>query len=284
MDTALPYVSHSYKILATEDATKWNECISSELFLMMHRTFFCPLTRQELTLPPPTEDERIFLRIFETGHFLIAIKMITLGEGPLSYGEACYRRLQCRQEDIPFMNAETRQWATKLLPDIVDETYIQSSGGMLMGMHNAASTTAALPAIGFRQLKHNCRVSTLRSSDDSMTLFIGAGLTDVYRAIEENRKCLKLLGVNLSPDKSFLFKEGYGEYTSWYLDGKFVAQYGVETASLRPQGKNPADDFYSIAKTTEVSQTRLEIIPFGAELRLRVGIDNVRRLWRIMKV
>lgn len=78
-----------------------------------------------------------------------------------------------------------------------------------------------------------------------------------------------------------LFKLGYGEYTSWFQDGDFVAQYGVETSTLRPQGKNPSDDLFSIAKGTSVSQQRLEMNPLGAEAKIRIGVDNCRRLWRI---
>lgn len=91
----------------------------------------------------------------------------------------------------------------------------------------------------------------------------------------------KLAGINLSPDKSFFFGEGFGEYISWYMENKFVSQFGVETAALRPQGKNPNDDMYAIAKGTATSITTLNINPLCASARLRIGVDNVRRLWKI---
>lgn len=52
----------------------------------------------------------------------------------------------------------------------------------------------------------------------------------------------------LSPAKTFVFLFGFGEYTSWYQDGEFVSQYGVETATLPPQGKMPSDDFLLSSK------------------------------------
>lgn len=73
----------------------------------------------------------------------------------------------------------------------------------------------------------------------------------------------------------------YGEYTSWYMDDKFVAQFGVETASIRPQGKTANDDFYAIAKGTSTALQTMSINNLGASARLRLGIDGVRRLWRI---
>lgn len=89
------------------------------------------------------------------------------------------------------------------------------------------------------------------------------------------------MGINLSKSKSMLFDDGYGEYTSWYQDGDFVAQYGVETLTIWPMGKNPMDDVYSVAKGAAVSQQRLEMNPYGVYFKIIVGIDNCRRLWRI---
>lgn len=94
--------------------------------------------------------------------------------------------------------------------------------------------------------------------------------------IELDRRCLKMLGVNRRPDKSFFFPAKFREYKSWYQDDSLVSQYGVETA--RPQGKNPSDDFFSLAKTCQVALFHNTINPIGAELWLRVGISNVRRL------
>lgn len=81
--------------------------------------------------------------------------------------------------------------------------------------------------------------------------------------------------------RSFLFPEGYGEYTSWYMERGFVSQSGVETASMRPQGKTCHDDFFSMMKGTQIALQKTDINNVGAEMRLIVGIDNVRRLWKV---
>lgn len=65
---------------ATQDATKWNECLSPECFLMMHRTFFDESVRIELNLPKPTDMETLFLRMCEASHLILANKRITFGE------------------------------------------------------------------------------------------------------------------------------------------------------------------------------------------------------------
>lgn len=60
-----------------------------------------------------------------------------------------------------------------------------------------------------------------------------------------------------------------------------MSQFGVETSALRPQGKNPNDDMYAIDKGTATSILTLNINLLGSSARLRIGVDNVRRLWKI---
>lgn len=98
-----------------------------------------------------------------------------------------------------------------------------------------------------------------------------------------NYSVYRLFGINPSKEKTMLFPEGYGEYTSWYQDGEFVGQYGVETSSLKPGGKNPQDDFNGVsANTLQLLRTNI-INSLGAIARISIGIDNVRRLWNIKK-
>lgn len=125
------------------------------------------------------------------------------------------------------------------------------------------------------------KVTTLRSSDDSMSLFVAGDSHELLNAIKVDRRALKLIGVNTSPEKTWFFKRGYGEFTSWYCDGAFLSQYGVETSTIRPQGKNPYDDCHTIAKSTSVGLQQMAINHYGAEGKLRIGVDNVRRLYRI---
>lgn len=108
------------------------------------------------------------------------------------------------------------------------------------------------------------KVITMRSSDDSMSLFLATSPSENEACIESNKRNCEMLGINLSTNKTLLFREGFGEYTSWYLDGGFVLQFGVETSSIRPQGKNPTDDFYAIAKGTSTALSTLTMNPTGA--------------------
>lgn len=101
-----------------------------------------------------------------------------------------------------------------------------ASPGMVMGMHNAASTTLALASTMHELNKYAVKVVTLRSSDDSMTVFVADTVSRLLDAIEIDRRALKMLGVNLSPFKTFIFPPKYGEYTSWYQDDAFASQYG----------------------------------------------------------
>lgn len=58
-----------------------------------------------------------------------------------------------------------------------------------------------------------------------------------------------------------------------------MKQYGVETSSLKPGGKNPQDDFnYVVSNTLQLIRI---INVLGAITRIAVRVDNVRILWNI---
>lgn len=153
---------------------------------------------------------------------------------------------------------------------------------MLMGMLNAGSKTLGLITQNYKINLMNMKVMTLRSSDNSMSTYLADTSHGLRDCVDKTIENMSLTGINLSPDKSFFFREGFGEYTSWYMEDKFVFQFGVEI-SHRSQGKNPKDDMYSIAKGTATSISAPNINPLGASARLRISIDNVRRFWRIVR-
>lgn len=180
-------------------------------------------------------------------------------------------------------NTNTREWFNQLITKEMlysNLPYVQSSAGMLMGMHNACSTTLGLLSVGHNVSAGEGSYQTLRSSDDSLTCFLSQNRTTASMIAQEITN-LKLSGINLSPEKTVNCFQVIGEYTSWYIDSDFVSQYGVDTVALRPQGKNPQDDLFFMSRNTYISLQRMECNPLGAELRLRVGIDNIRRLYRI---
>lgn len=71
------------RVQATQDATKWNECLSPDIFGMLHKVYFNDEVRLSMNLNPINEQERCMYNVCMAGHFLLACKMITLGEGPL---------------------------------------------------------------------------------------------------------------------------------------------------------------------------------------------------------
>lgn len=155
-----------------------------------------------------------------------------------------YSRMRWIDDHIPMMSEITRERYLDTKDKLRSDTqYFRASPGMLMGMLNAGSTTLGLITQNCKINLMNMKVMTLRSSDNS---------------------------------------EGFREYTSWYMEDKFVSQFGVEI-SHRSQGKNPNDDMYSIIKGTATSISAPNINPLGASARLRIGIDNVRRFWRIVR-
>lgn len=126
-------------------------------------------------------------------------------------------------------------------------------------------------------------MAVMRSSDDSMSIYSAYEKENLRKLIQDDFINHKLIGINYSPKKSLFFRQGYGEVTSWYQDGTFRAQFGVEVTKLRPQGKNTHDDFHSIAKSVQVSLNSNEVNPIGAEAMLKIGVENVRRLYRVVR-
>nr|AXL67889.1 polymerase PB1 [Quaranjavirus quaranfilense] len=274
---------NEFNIQATEDATKWNECLAPENFCLMHEIWWSHSIREEMGLPKPPESAEIMRQIFQQAFFLLSHKRIYLGKGHLIHNQTKAALLQWKEDHEKYMNEKTLEWFRKIKEHLDGEGYVKAPFGMLMGMLNAGSTTLALPATKWRlQPGMDCR--TVRSSDDSMTVFSGKTRQLLMENINRFYDNLKLLGINISQKKTRFFQLKFGEYTSAYQDGDFTAQYGVETAALRPEGSNPPDDFHSVASQTATSLRSGTVNFVGAQFRLGIGVDNVRRLYKIDRV
>ncbi|ASA47420.1 PB1 [Aedes alboannulatus orthomyxo-like virus] len=267
---------------ATQDATKWNECLSAMGFGMLTKTLFNKEVRTELCLPRPSPSEQLLEAICMASHWMLAVKMITLGSGLQGGTEYFHGEIPFVAENLPKFNVKTQEWFRQTIPFLYGNNYMLARGGMLMGMHNALSTTYGLVNVGFKKPPLG-NIYTLRSSDDSMTIFTGPDMDTLRALISGERVNLKMCGINLSDKKTFIFPIGYGEYTSWYQDGALVAQYGAEATRIKPTGMNPPDDFYGVVKSTANGLMNLESNNLGAEAKIRLGIANVRSLYRIKR-
>lgn len=248
----------------------------------MRLTFFDPTVRKENGLPAPTDDEILLQEILIFTNFVMALKNIQLGPGPIGTTDTVYNRIPWGKKHFSRLNENTRRWMEEIEKrGGVVKGMIRDSPGMNMGMLKAGSTTFGLLCGQYRLHPTKEKTVTIRSSDDSMTFYVAAGVSNLRRVVCVNRRNLALIGINLSPSKTFFSAHNFGEYTSWYIDGDFVSQYGVETSTLRPQGKNPVDDVFAITKGSATSLTTMSINYIGAEAKIRLGIDNVRRLWCI---
>ncbi|CAF4944184.1 unnamed protein product [Pieris macdunnoughi] len=129
----------------TEDATKWNECLSPAIFYLMHHYFFDPSIRRKMLHLVHSKYGALFCQISKYGHMFQSWKMIQIGPGPIVKNNTHYTRLSWIDEHMASMNERTKEWYEKLKDYITDDRrYLRSSPGMLMGMLNAASTTIGL--------------------------------------------------------------------------------------------------------------------------------------------
>nr|QEM39320.1 PB1 [Guadeloupe mosquito quaranja-like virus 3] len=268
------------KCQATEDATKWNETLSASLFGVMHKTWFDNTVRRVSRLPECTEFELLYARVCEAAHFLLAIKRVTLGPGLQGRAASYHGAIPYTEEGLEMVNSLNKPWFEEMLKLREGNNYIRASPGMLMGMMNAGSTTLGLITVNYY---HDGRGSmkTLRSSDDSMTIHAGPDRQALKVSMDKQYCEMKVSAISLSPKKTLIFANKYGEFTSWFQDGKLVSQFGPETTTLRPAGQNPHDDFYLAAKNVSVSLLNCASNPIGAEIKLALGVSNVRSLYRI---
>jgi len=273
-----------FSILATEDATKWNECLSPAGFAIMHYCFFDYEFRKKnrlLTKEISESQMNLMNEIFLTGIYLLSLKRIFLGQTHVIENKE--EDIFGRDEkwfniDIEKYNKNTKEWYNEIKNDIDERDCVYSPYGMLMGMLNAASTTYGLmPTI------NENKMSCMRSSDDSITLFTGDNIDNIWNNIQKFYSKLKMIGINPSIKKNLFFRWPFGEYTSWYIDGEFSSQYGTEISSLRPKGDTPHTDFHSNAIETNVALREYRINNVGAEMMLALKNSNTRRLWRIKK-
>nr|UYL95483.1 MAG: polymerase basic 1 protein [Tongren Ortho tick virus 1] len=264
---------------ATEDVTKFNECLAPECFALFHDILLDPTIREENNLPELGPEMAYLRKIFRHTFFLLAKKRIWLGKGHTVSNDKNATHMLWEEGCVHMMNSVTKEWFLKA-KDSIQNGYLTAPYGMLMGMLNAASTTMALSAVRWR-LTENMDCKTARSSDDSMTAFSAASTGDLEANIRRLYDNLRLMGINISEKKTRFFRFKFGELTSWYMDGDFTAQYGVETSSLRPVGTNPADDFHAVASQAVTSLRSGTTNLFGAQARLCIGVNNCRRLWKI---
>nr|QWC36498.1 PB1 [Bemisia tabaci Quaranja-like virus 3] len=268
-------------ILATEDATKWNECLSASGFFLMHYVFFNKEERERQEMPSDLSDEDSALieEIFHTGIFLLSKKRVHLGHGHIVELGENFSRFDWREVPMEMLNENTRQWFEKIKPDLDSRNCVYSPFGMLMGMLNAGSTTYGLLATASMSKD----VATVRSSDDSIQKIGGDDIESAWQTTVETYTRQRRHGINPSMKKNRYFRWAFGEYTSWYIDGTFTSQYGVEISSIRPKGDTCHTDFHSCAAETNVSLREFRLNNIGAEMMLGLRIANTRRLWRVKK-
>lgn len=88
-------------VQATQDAQKWNKCMQAEVFALLHDIMTSDDERQKLGLNPASDLVKLFGQIALAGHFIFAIKMVTLGPGPVFHNKEFLSRPTWCAENIP---------------------------------------------------------------------------------------------------------------------------------------------------------------------------------------
>ncbi|XP_044748148.1 uncharacterized protein LOC123309226 [Coccinella septempunctata] len=115
-----------------------------------------------------------------------------------------------------------------------------------------------------------------------MTMFAAVDAKSLIQLMTYTYSLLRAFGINPPVEKTILFPQGFGEYTSWYQDGDFIGQCDVGTSSLKPGGQNPQDDFNNMAALTLNLMRTYTINVMGPISRICIGINNaIEGKWKI---
>ena len=193
---------------ATEDATKWNECLNALLFCLVHEVFFGNDSFHGDWLASIGNMLEVIRRVFRYSFLLIAAKRISLGAGFCLINSDEYGRPDWDDISLTQLNEKNEKEFREVWHHYEKGGYMNISPGFLMGMFNAGSTTMGLLPVNHMQgmlrninekneiiYSEETRVSTLRSSDDSMSVFSATSPTGLSKAIRTNYMSLKLLGI-----------------------------------------------------------------------------------------
>lgn len=210
MSSLKEHFVQSYSLKSTEDATKWNECLNPLLFALVHKCWFDNTVRIKNNMPLVTDDQETFENICRMGFYYLLIKRIHLGIGFILENENFFTRIPWSETKISMLNEHNKDWFDKIKGKIDEDDYIQASPGFLMGMFNAGSTTMGLVAIGGIDIP-NTVTRCLRSSDDSMTVFVADSIPSLASLIGLTYSVYRLFGMNPSKENNILFPELYGD-------------------------------------------------------------------------
>nr|QOE76818.1 polymerase basic 1 [Cane toad influenza-like virus] len=263
-----------FMINITGDNSKWNECQQPEAYLalMAYITKDSSKLMKELCSVAPT---------------MFCNKFVKLGQG----FRVCNKR-KTRECQIPsgrmkeYKHLMNDDW--KRLVDQVDMYFDGDccflGGGMLMGMFNMLSTVLGVCTLNYQDewLKQKMASWTgLQSSDDFVLFCIATNFNDMESTVRRFLAVCKLVGINMSFEKSYGCLPELFEFTSMFFSGEFVSNIALELPAFTTAGMNEGNDFTSAMSTIRTNMINNGLSPGTALMALRICLQEFRATYRV---
>nr|QOE76825.1 polymerase basic 1 [Chum salmon influenza-like virus] len=259
----------------TGDNTKWNECLSPRIFLVM-------VERIAKNSPAWFRD---FLSIAPT---MFSNKQAKLGRGFMMTNKMRKQKgtvMANELYEVPMAkyNEETRKKLEKVRKYYnKDDGSASLSPGMMMGMFNMLSTVLGVAVLGLGNVRRGCKYEWdgLQSSDDFALFINGQTEDDCLIGVNDFYRVCKLFGINMSKKKSYMNRTGSFEFTSMFYRDEFVANFAMELPSFGVAGINETADMAIGMTIIKNNMINNGMGPATAQTAIQLFISDYRFTYR----
>nr|BAV18492.1 polymerase 1 [Influenza C virus (C/California/78)] len=266
--------SDQFAVNITGDNSKWNECQQPEAYLAL--------------LAYITKDSSDLMKdLCSVAPVLFCNKFVKLGQGIRLSNKRKTKEVIIKAEKMGKYKNLMREEYKNLFEPL--EKYIQKDvcflpGGMLMGMFNMLSTVLGVSTLCYmdEELKaKGCFWTGLQSSDDFVLFAVASNWSNIHWTIRRFNAVCKLIGINMSLEKSYGSLPELFEFTSMFFDGEFVSNLAMELPAFTTAGVNEGVDFTAAMSIIKTNMINNSLSPSTALMALRICLQEFRATYRV---
>nr|QKU36144.1 polymerase PB1 [Influenza D virus] len=263
-----------FMVNITGDNSKWNECQQPEAYLAM--------------LAYITKDSSNLMKdLCSVAPTLFCNKYVKMGQGFRARNKRKTKEIvipaKRMKERKELMNTEWRDLFETIEP-YMDGECCFLGGGMLMGMFNMLSTVFGVMTLNYREealARRNCYWTGLQSSDDFVLFCISRTWPEMEMTILKFIAVCKLMGINMSLEKSYGCLPELFEFTSMFFSGDFVSNIALELPAFTTAGMNEGTDFTAAMSVIRTNMINNGLSPGTALMALRICVQEFRATYRV---
>nr|QOE76794.1 polymerase basic 1 [Ornate chorus frog influenza-like virus] len=263
-----------FMVNITGDNSKWNECQQPEAYLAL----MAFITR---------ESSDFMKDVCSVAPVLFCNKFVKMGQGFRARNKRKTREILIpagkMSENKGMMNEEWKKLFETIEKYMVGDCCFLG-GGMLMGMFNMLSTVLGVMTLNYRDewlWKKDSFWTGLQSSDDFVLFTVSKNWNDMEETIRRFIAVCKLIGINISLEKSYGCLPELFEFTSMFFSGDFVSNIALELPAFTTPGMNEGTDFTAAMSIIKTNMINNGLSPGTALMALRICLQEYRATYRV---